>query len=177
MNEAPASRIDFWMALDLLASRWRWLAMGALLCSLAALAGAIRLVGPKFTATAQLLRYATPGVSDFFKQDGPMSPETFAALIQAPEILRRVAEKAVPPIPPESLAKQIKVDPAAESDLVKVTLAARTPQQAVELLNAYLTNAVQYLRDLQVWRSAKFRGRGDLTLLCSDGGEHSCSRE
>jgi site-specific recombinase XerD len=29
----------------------------------------------------------------------------------------------------------------------------------------------------KVWRSAKFRGRGDLTLLCSDGGEHSCSRE
>jgi site-specific recombinase XerD len=28
-----------------------------------------------------------------------------------------------------------------------------------------------------LWRSAKFRGRGDLTLLCSDGGEHSCSRE
>jgi GH24 family phage-related lysozyme (muramidase) len=29
----------------------------------------------------------------------------------------------------------------------------------------------------RLWRSAKFRGRGDLTLLCSDGGEHSCSRE
>jgi protein involved in polysaccharide export with SLBB domain/capsular polysaccharide biosynthesis protein len=137
------------MVLDLLANRWRWLAMGALLCGLAALAGASRLVGPKFTATAQLLRYATPGVSDFFKQDGPMSPETFAALIRAPELLQRVGDKAVPPIPPETLAKQIKVDPDAESDLVKVALAARTPQRAVELLNVYLTNAVQYLRDLQ----------------------------
>jgi protein involved in polysaccharide export with SLBB domain/capsular polysaccharide biosynthesis protein len=149
IEAASAPRLDFWMVLDLLANRWRWLAVGAALCSLAALAAANKLVGPKFTATAQLLRYATPGLNDFFKRDGPMSPDTFAGLIRAPDLLQRVGEKAVPPIPPETFAKQIKVDPDAESDLVNIALAAPNPQQAVELLNIYLTNAVDYLRALQ----------------------------
>jgi len=146
---APVSSIDFWVVLDLMANRWKWFALGSLLCGLLAGWAATKVVVPKYTANAQLLRYATPGVSDFFKQDGPMSPETFAGLIRAPDLLRLVGEKAAPPIAPETLAKQIKVDPDAESELVKVALVARTPQQAVELLNIYLTNAVQYLRNMQ----------------------------
>jgi len=149
MKAAPGGGLDFWIILDLLASRWLWLFVGAILCGLAALLVAAKLVRPKFTATAQLLRYTTPGVSDFFKQDGPMSPETFAGLMRAPDLLRRVGDKASPAIPPEIFAKQIKVDPDMDSDLVNVTLVASAPQQAVELLNTYLTNAVQYLRELQ----------------------------
>jgi protein involved in polysaccharide export with SLBB domain/capsular polysaccharide biosynthesis protein len=149
LNDSPAPHVDFWMLLDLLARRWRWLAVGAVLGSLAALLAAAKFVGPKFTAAAQLLRYETPGVSDFFKQEAPISEETFAGLIQAPDLLRRVGEQAVPPIPPEIFAKQIKVDPDAESDLVNIALFASTPQQAVALLNSYLTNSVLYLRDLQ----------------------------
>jgi protein involved in polysaccharide export with SLBB domain/capsular polysaccharide biosynthesis protein len=149
INPNPASRIDAWLILDLLANRWRWLAVGAVLGCVAAWAAANKVVGPKFTASAQLLRYETPGVSDLFKQDAPMSSETFAGLIRAPDLLRRVGEKAVPPIPPEIFSKQVKVDPDSESDLVNVSLAAGTPLQAVELLNIYLTDSVQYLRDLQ----------------------------
>jgi protein involved in polysaccharide export with SLBB domain/capsular polysaccharide biosynthesis protein len=145
----PAPRIDFWMALDLLARRWLWLVVSAIACGLAAWAAAARFLAPKFTATGQLLRYETPAVSDFLKRETPMSPDTFAGLIRSPELLRRVGEKATPPIPPETLIKQIKVDPDSESDLVNVSLAARTPQQAVALLNVYLTNSVEYLRDIQ----------------------------
>ena len=161
MNAAPnsLSRIDFWMVLDLLANRWRWLAVGAVLCSLAALVAAAKLAGTKvYRERAIAPHCATPGVSDFSKQDGPMSPETFAALIRAPDLLQRVGEQAAPPIPADSLSRQIKVSPDAESDMVNVDLAARTPQQAVELLNMYLTNAVQYLRDLQAQESPAGRG-------------------
>ena len=107
-----------------------------------------KVVKPKFTASAQLLRYETPGASDFFKPDAPMTPDTFGGLIRAPDLLSRVGEAAVPPIPLETFVKQIKVDPDEESDLVNVVLVARTPQQAVDLLNIYLTNAVEYLRGL-----------------------------
>jgi protein involved in polysaccharide export with SLBB domain/capsular polysaccharide biosynthesis protein len=148
-NAGPGPRIDFWMVLDLLAERWPWLVLGALVCGVAAWAAATKLVGPKFTATGQLLRYETPGVSDFLKPETPMSPDTFAGLIRSPELLRRLGEDATPPIPPEQIAKQIKVDPDSESDLVSVSFAARTPQQAVTLLNIYLTNSAQYLRDVQ----------------------------
>jgi protein involved in polysaccharide export with SLBB domain/capsular polysaccharide biosynthesis protein len=149
MNEGPAPKIDFWMVLDLLARRWRSLALGAILCGLGAWWVADKFVGSKFTASAQLRRVETPGASDFLKPETPMTAETFGGLIRAPDLLRQVGEKAIPPIPPETLAKQIKIDPDDESDLVNIALAARTPQQAVELLNTYLTNAVLYLRDLR----------------------------
>ncbi len=148
-NAGGAPRIDFWTALDLLAKRWRWLVIGAVVFGVIAGGVAARFVAPKFTASGQLLRYETPGVSDFLKPETPMSPDTFAGLIRAPELLRRVGEKAAPPIPPEAFVKQIKVDPDAESDLVNVSLAARTPQQAVTLLNIYMTDSAQYLRELQ----------------------------
>ncbi|HEY3861994.1 MAG TPA: polysaccharide biosynthesis/export family protein [Verrucomicrobiae bacterium] len=135
--------------IDLVANRWPWLAAGAVLCAAALGLLAWKFVGPKFTATAQLLRYATPGISDFFKQDGPMSPETFAGLIQAPDLLQRVGAKANPPIPPQIFARQIKIDPDDASDLVNVAFADRSAQQAVDLLNIYLTNAVEYLRAMQ----------------------------
>ena len=143
MNGSAGPRIDLWLVLDVLAKRWLWLGMGAVLGALAALFLGAKLVGPKFTASAQLLRYETTGASDLFKQDVPMSPETFGGLIQAPELLRRVGAMVHPAIPPEILAKQLKVDPDDASDLVSVALADRSPEQAVELLNIYLTNAVR----------------------------------
>jgi hypothetical protein len=78
-----------------------------------------------------------------------MTPDTFGGLIRAPDLLNRVADEAVPTIPFETFIKQIKIDPDEESDLVDVTLVDQTPQQAVNLLNSYLTNAVEYLKNLQ----------------------------
>ena len=61
---------------------------------------AAKLVKAKYTASAQLLRYETPGVSDFLKSDSPISSDTFAGLLRAPELLRQTGEKAVPQFPP-----------------------------------------------------------------------------
>jgi len=146
---ASSPTIDFWTVLDLVANRWWWFGLGAILCGAGAWLLASKVIKPKFTATAQLIRYETPGLSEFFKRDAPTSSDTFAGLIKAPDLLRRVGEKAVPPIPPEAFSKQIKVDPDSDSDLVTVSLAAGTPVAAVELLNIYLTDSVKYLRDLQ----------------------------
>jgi protein involved in polysaccharide export with SLBB domain/capsular polysaccharide biosynthesis protein len=148
-GQPPGANIHLWAVLDLLARRWQWLAVSALIFGLAGLMAGIRFIGPKYTASAQLLRYETPGTSDFLKPTTPMSPETFAGLMQAPELLQSVGAKASPPIPPEILVKQIKVDPDMDSDLVNVILVARTAQQAVELLNLYLDESVKYMRDLQ----------------------------
>jgi protein involved in polysaccharide export with SLBB domain/capsular polysaccharide biosynthesis protein len=149
MKGDAAPRIDFWIVLDLLARRWIWIALGAIVCGVAAWVCADKLVGPKFTATGQLIRYETTGLNQFLKQDVPMSAETFGGLVCAPDLLQRVGAKASPPIPPEIFVKQIKVDADSESDLVNVELAARNPYQAVDLLNSYLTNAVDYLREIQ----------------------------
>jgi uncharacterized protein involved in exopolysaccharide biosynthesis len=160
-NAASTPQIDTWMVLDLVARKWIWLVVGCVVGGLLAFVAADKLIGPKFTASAQLLRYEIPGASEFLKSDAPMSAETFGGLILAPELLRRVGQSNCPPIPPETLVKQIKVDPDDESDLVSVALAASTPQQAVQLLNTFLTNAVDYLRDLQ---SQQVRAEADLYI-------------
>jgi protein involved in polysaccharide export with SLBB domain/capsular polysaccharide biosynthesis protein len=146
----PGGNIQFWGVLDLLVQRWRWFALSALIFGALALFVGIRFVGPKFTASAQLLRYETPGTSDFLTPKTPMSPDTFAGLMMAPDLLRRVGSNAVPPIAADVLAKQIKVEPDEESDIVNVSLAASNADLAVNLLNGYLADTIKYMTNLEV---------------------------
>jgi len=145
-NRPSATGLDAWVVLDLLAQRWRWLVPGGLIG-----AGLFFLMGwyfikPKYTATAQMLRFET--TSDYFKP-APLSAGTFADLIRAPELLRRVGAQIVPQIPPETLINDLKIDAERASDIVEVQLAAKTPQQAVYLLNLYTREAVQFTKDMQ----------------------------
>jgi protein involved in polysaccharide export with SLBB domain/capsular polysaccharide biosynthesis protein len=139
------SRIDAWFVLDLLLRQWHLLFMGSCVCAAGFYLLGSYFVKPKFTASAQLLRFDSPGKSEYFKT-APVSGDTFAATIRAPELLRTVGERISPPVPPETLDKWIKVDPDPDSDVVKVYLAARDPRRAVDWLNSYITNAVDYMR-------------------------------
>jgi protein involved in polysaccharide export with SLBB domain/capsular polysaccharide biosynthesis protein len=144
-GHAKKAPIDAWLVLDLLLRRWDWLLLGSCISATCFFLLGSHLIRPAFTATAQLLRYETPGKSDYFKT-AAVSGDTFAALIRAPELLRSVGERALPQVPPETLNRAIKIDPDPDSDVVKVYLAARDPRQAVDLLNLYITNAVEYTR-------------------------------
>ena len=153
-DSTSSPKVDWWVALNLLARRWVWLILGGLLGAAGIFYLAEKIVQPKFTASAQLLRFDTSaGGNDIFKNQ--MSAETFSALIRSPDLLRRVGEQAKPPIPPEQLFKCIRVDPDADSDMVKVLLAARTPQQAVDLLNIYLKEAVEFAKEFQSDQAAR----------------------
>src|SRR5207302_3915825 len=104
---------DFWTAADIFAHRWHWLVIGGILA-----AGAFFMLGwsyvqPKFTAVADLLRYETPGTSESLKTT-PLSAETFASLLASPDLLRRVATNSQPPMPPDELARRLKIDPQVE---------------------------------------------------------------
>jgi protein involved in polysaccharide export with SLBB domain/capsular polysaccharide biosynthesis protein len=145
-------KVDFWVVVDSLTHRWHWLAIGALVFGAAFFELGSWYVKPKFTANAQLLRDDTS--SEFFKQT-PMTPETFAGLLRSPELLRRVGAQADPPIPPEKLTKLIKIEPEPDSDLVKVQLAATAPNEAVELLNCFLQQAVAFTKEFQKNQAAK----------------------
>ncbi|HVV72591.1 MAG TPA: polysaccharide biosynthesis/export family protein, partial [Verrucomicrobiae bacterium] len=85
---------------------------------------------------------------DYFKTT-PISSDTFANLIKAPELLEDVGAQITPPVRAETFAKWIKVEADPDSDLVKLYLAARHPQEAVDWLNVYATNAVEYTRRLE----------------------------
>src|ERR1051326_383062 len=93
--------LDFWMTLDILANRWHWLAIGAIIFGGGFFYLGTNLIKEKFTASGELRRVEAP---DFFKA-APTSPETFAALIRSPELLNQVGEHADPPMLGEQLVK------------------------------------------------------------------------
>jgi protein involved in polysaccharide export with SLBB domain/capsular polysaccharide biosynthesis protein len=150
-----STRFDFWIVIDLLIHRWNWLILGFLIGAGLFFALGIKLVREKFVASAQLLRYEPPGNAKDFFQSTPISPETFSGLILSPDLLKRVGEKATPPLTAEKLAKYIKVDPQSDSDMINVYLASATRDEAVKLLNIYVTEAETYTKDLQKQQAVK----------------------
>lgn len=144
--------ISAWGAIDMLVRRFGWLLLGGMVSAGLFLFLGWNVVKPKFTADAQLERYETPAAGDFFKS-APLSSETFAALLRSPELLRRVGETVQPPVAPEAMAKCIKIDPQPDSDIVKVLIAARTPEYAVKLLNNFNEEAIKFTKEWQQERA------------------------
>ena len=147
-GHARRQHITFWSIFDLVTQRWHWLVLGSASGAVVLYLLGLQLIKPKFTATAQLLRFEAPGKSESFKT-APVSGDTFAALIRAPELVQKVAAQAVPPVPAQILAKSIKVEPDPDSDIVKIELAGRDPQKAIDVLNLFITNSVEYTRTLE----------------------------
>jgi len=139
------------MALDILANRWHWLAVGAIIFAGGFFYLGSNLIKEKFTASGELRRIDEP---EFFKKT-PTSPDTFAALICSPELLNEVGQHADPPMLGEQLAKCLKVDPQPDSDMVKVMLQMRDAQAAVDLLNIYIDAAVAFTKELQTKQAVK----------------------
>src|SRR6266481_7581631 len=148
-GQASGSTFTFWTALEILAQRWGWISFAGLFAAGAMFCLGWYLIKPKFTASAQLMRYENPISKEFFYKETPMTPETFAGLIRSPELLRRVGATLQPPVEPEKLGKLLKVDPEPDSDLVKVMFLARDPQVAVNVLNRYLEEAVNFTKEFQ----------------------------
>jgi protein involved in polysaccharide export with SLBB domain/capsular polysaccharide biosynthesis protein len=153
-GHARRKTFDFWTGAEILAHRWHW----PIVCGILA-AGAFFTLGwfyvqPKFSAVTGLLRYETPGTSEFLKTT-PLTSQTFAELLAAPDLLRRVGEHAKPPMSQDEVSKRVKVDPQEESDVIKVYLSASTPQEAVQLANLYATEATNYTSQLQAKQAAQ----------------------
>src|SRR5579862_8993990 len=56
---------NFWTVAEILARRWHWPVVTGILAAGAFFTLGWYRVQPRFTATAELLRYETPGTSDF----------------------------------------------------------------------------------------------------------------
>jgi protein involved in polysaccharide export with SLBB domain/capsular polysaccharide biosynthesis protein len=151
-GHARSGKLDAWVILEILAQRWHWFAIGFLVFAGVFYVLGTLVVKPKFTALGQLLRMEPQEVSDAFKTT-PISGDTFASIIKSPDLLARIGQQLHPPMTPEQLAKCVRVDADPDTDLVKVQVAARQPQQAADWLNAYLTNAVLYVRELDARRA------------------------
>lgn len=145
---------DFWTFAEMFARRWHWLVVGGILSAGAFFTLGWCYVQPRFTATAELLRYETPGISEFLKTS-PLTPQTFAELITAPDLLRRAGAKMHPPVSADDLAKRLSVDPQVDSDFVNVSLSAPTMEGAIELANIYAQESTNYTSKLQARQAAE----------------------
>ena len=145
--------IDFWTAVEILARRWHWPILGGIVGTGLFFLLAWFYIQPKYTAVASLLRYETPGTSEFLKT-APLTSQTFAELLTSPDLIRRVGASVAPSIAMDDLSKRVKVDPEEESDVVKVYLSASTPQEAVKLANLYANEATNYTSQLQAKQAA-----------------------
>src|ERR1041385_4057512 len=157
-NGTSRPPIDIWVALDILGRRWHWLFLGACLFAGGFFYLGYQFIKPKFTAVAQMKRTRPPILNEALKSP-EMTPETFTGLIRSPELLTKVGNQADPPIPPERLTKMIKIDPEADSEFVKVLLASDHPQKAVDLLNTYVREAADFLKEIQ---------KGEIARLAND---------
>jgi capsular polysaccharide biosynthesis protein len=148
-----ARRVDIWVVLDLLAHRWHWLVLGALFGGAGFFMLGKHYVKPKFTASATLMRYQTPGgASEFFKTE-LLSSETVAEMIRSPELLQMTSDQAVTnglsAMPPEMFVHSLKIDPSSDSDAISLQFAARDRRSAVDYLNLYASNAVAFTARMQ----------------------------
>lgn len=145
---------DFWTAAEIFMRRWHWPVVTGILAAGAFFTLGWSYVQPRFTATAELLRYETPGTSEFLKTT-PLTPQTFAELITAPDLLGRAGAKMQPVLSADELAKRLSVDPQVDSDFVKVSLSALTEQEAIQLVNIYAQETIRYTSELQAKQAAQ----------------------
>jgi protein involved in polysaccharide export with SLBB domain/capsular polysaccharide biosynthesis protein len=153
-SRGSSPTVDIWVALDVLARRWHWLILGGCLFAGGFFYLGLEFIKPKFTAVAQLRR-SEPQVMNEALKAPPLSPETFSGLIRSPALLTRVGNQVTPSIPPERLVKMIKIDPEADSDFVKLSLAAPEPHLAVDLLNIYAREAAAFTKEFQTNQIAR----------------------
>ena len=139
--------------LDVLKEKWKlWLGAALVLGTIGFLYGYSRMTA---SVSAQIMRrevpnlFNTAGSGDLTKPQ-QFSEQTLFTMIKAPEVLRRVSQKAAPPITPGKLSYILIPQSEQGSELVTLTLRAKMkPQEMVDLLNLYSQELVQYSKDVQ----------------------------
>lgn len=161
-NEEESFRLPFdpIRLIEVLKHKWYWwVGAGALLF----LAGILYTFSITRTAISlQLMRREVPSLfratenSEGFKPQ-QFNENTLAALIKNPEVLRRVAAKAIPPITPGKLSSSLLVVPERETDLITLTFKSNSkPKDAVNLLNLYAVDVVKFTQEMQAKEAQAF---------------------
>ncbi|MEO5802046.1 MAG: polysaccharide biosynthesis/export family protein [Verrucomicrobiota bacterium] len=139
--------------LGALKRRWYlWMGVGALL-----LMGGIlwTVFAQRSLVALQLMRREVPTLfrggenGEGFKLQ-QYSEQTLAALVKTPEVLKRTAAKANPPVDAGKLYLNLTVLPERETDLVTLVLKGTSkPKDAANLLNLYADEFVRFTQEMQ----------------------------
>jgi protein involved in polysaccharide export with SLBB domain/capsular polysaccharide biosynthesis protein/cob(I)alamin adenosyltransferase len=112
-------------------------------------------IGAKAAVSIQLARREAPAIFNGNDEGVGFQPpkytdQALVTLMQSPEMVRRVASKANPPIPPVQLARSLKIYAETENEVVNIVFDGKaTPQLAAELVNLYGNEVLSVTRELQ----------------------------
>jgi hypothetical protein len=148
----PLLSIDLSRIVLAMRARWRWLAWSG--CALA-LAGLVIgwLTSDCAIKVTLVLRDVSPtfsaGAGESYRP-GQLAVQTLVDLMTSPELARRVAAKANPPVSEQALKASVTALLGGEKDLVTLTLEGKSRGGLVALARLYAEEAVQLGRELQV---------------------------
>ncbi len=153
-EEVKAGGIAPWPFIELFLKRWYWMFLCGLLLAAAGIFAGQSLWEPGYTASVKLLRTDSHNTTEFFKPR-EFSEQTYGSLLRAPELLRRVASKAKPPLIPEALNHSLLVTPMRDSEVIMAVLPGETAQAAVDLANLYANEAVAFTKEMQASEASR----------------------
>lgn len=146
--------IDPWRLATALKLRWRWMLMAAAILLIGGgLAGYLK-TGYKIGITLiqrDIAARFEPGAEGEAFKPHVLAPQTLMLLMESPQLVQAVAEKARPPISARNLKASLSI--AAErnvTDLVRLSLTGRDREALVDLANLYANEVVRMSRDLQL---------------------------
>ena len=119
---------DPWRLAETLRVRGWWLAAGAIGLGLLGFLFGMAVFSARYTATVQLIRneganaFRASEFGEAFRPQ-PLSEVAFRSMARSPEVLRRVSQKAQPPVSVKALSDRLRLSPDRNVDFIAVTLA------------------------------------------------------
>jgi len=151
---------DPWRLAETLRVRGWWLAAGAIGLGLLGFLFGMAVFSARYTATVQLIRneganaFRASEFGEAFRPQ-PLSEVAFRSMARSPEVLRRVSQKAQPPVSVKALSDRLRLSPDRNVDFIAVTLAGTDPQATVNLANLVAQEAARFTQEMQVEEATK----------------------
>ena len=140
--------VDTWRILGAMKRRWIWLTIGAVVMGCAGLS--IGYITGTYATSIALIQNGPPGGGSDSYHTETLSAVALTSLIQSPDIIRRVATKANPPITPAELKESVSATLEDKNELLRITLQGRDTGALVNLANLYANETVEFTRELQL---------------------------
>jgi capsular polysaccharide biosynthesis protein len=151
------SSFDTWGSLiEALLRRWRWLAQGGGVLALLGFLLGLMVWRTHYSVSTQLIRYDSPTSQEVFGYR-QISGQTLASVLRTPELLRRVAANARPPMSEEALAANLRITPDRNGEMMTATLFGRDGEAVVDLANLFAREAVQFTGEVQARTATEVR--------------------
>ena len=91
--------------------RWHWMALVGGLFAVVVFFYTKHIWRNAYTASVQLVRFEALNSTVFYKPR-QLTDQTFASYLKSPELLRRIASEARPPLSPSALSSRVMISPS-----------------------------------------------------------------